>query len=89
MLLFDVAVLKLGLVKLPNKSVDLLSVLRNAVQVLVLDMLDLNLDLLVLVEQVSVLVLQVVNVALPVFHFLDFSTQLVYEELLVLADSAV
>jgi hypothetical protein len=87
--LLDVAVFQLGLVELSNESVDLLSVLRNSVQVLVLHVLNLNLDLLVLVQQIPVLVLQMVDVPMPGLHLLDFSTQFVYEELLVLADSAV
>lgn len=87
LLFLNVSVFKFQLVKFTNEPVNLLTVLADSVKVLLVDMLNFNLDLLVLVQQIAVLVFQRIDVSLTVFHFLDLSLQLVYEELLVLTDA--
>lgn len=89
LLVLLVLVFLFGQVQLPDESVGLMPVFSDSLKVRLLRMLAFNLQLLVLVQQVSVLVLQLTDVSCSATKFLDLSLELADEEFLVLADSCV
>ena len=73
LLLLNVAVFKLSLIKFSDESVDFLSIFADTIEVFLLHMLHFDLNLLILIEEISVLILKLISVALTVFHLLNFT----------------
>lgn len=84
---FNVSVFKFCLVKLSDQTIYFLSISLDSIKVFLLDMLYFNLDLLVLIQQVSILVFELVMISGSVFHFVNFSSEFVDEKFLVLTAS--
>ena len=85
LLFLGLDVVSLKLVEFPDEMVYSLPVFADSVEALLLHPLLFDLNLLVLVLQISELVFQLAIIPLPSFELLDLSLEFSYEKLLVLA----